>query len=474
MKKTLTVFIVFSLFIALAESVFVALNYRQQKQSLEKQLQQKIAQVRSSFEQQVQADRQQVSKLATYVAKLPAIQELFFRGRQAVEMEGGGAGGPLAAEARERLLNVSQSIRDLLGQGFGFLRMHYHLPGKSTSFLRVHKPEKYGDLLVPFRQLLVDAHGQKTLLSGLEIGRSDFSVRGVAPVFAYDPLVDEDVYVGTLEFATSLQQTIDNVAANQHVDIALLLEIVQLKHMLWPEQLERKVTRKGVVSGFVVEEASFPNALEFFEGEDVLHADVAGRVHRDQGKYHWLAFFPLRDYWGDKNPQRPAIGRVIISSDVTDACLALRQGLQRNILIAVLAFVGIEFLFWLALRMTSRKLERMVEAGRVQLAEKNRQLQEELVAREKLQQEREELIVELKAAVEDVKALSGLLPICSYCKKIRNDDGYWQRLEAYIESHSEAEFSHGICSECLEVHFPGVNERLKLKKSVEGGKEKSP
>lgn len=80
MKKTLTVFIVFSLFIALVEFAFVALNYRQQKQSLEKQLQEKIAQVRSSFEQQVQADRQQVSKLATYVAKLPAIQELFFAG----------------------------------------------------------------------------------------------------------------------------------------------------------------------------------------------------------------------------------------------------------------------------------------------------------------------------------------------------------------------------------------------------------
>ena len=108
MKKTLTVFIVFSLFIALVEFAFVALNYRQQKQSLEKQLQEKIAQVRSSFEQQVQADRQQVSKLATYVAKLPAIQELFFRGRQAVEMEGGGAGGPMTAVARERLLNVSQ------------------------------------------------------------------------------------------------------------------------------------------------------------------------------------------------------------------------------------------------------------------------------------------------------------------------------------------------------------------------------
>lgn len=462
MKKTLTVFIVFTLVIALAESVFVALNYQEQKKVFEKHLQDKIAQVRSSFEQQIQAERHQVSKLATYVASLPEIKELFFQGRQAVETEGGGAGGPAAARARDKLFSTSQSIRDLLGQGFGFLRMHFHLPGKATSFLRVHRPGKYGDQLIPFRQLLVEAHEKKTLLSGLEIGRSDFSVRGVAPVFAYDPYIEKDVYVGTLEFATSLQQTIADVAANQNVDIALLLTVDQLQSMLWPEELEKKISRKGTVAGFVVEEASFPRAKEFLAEEDPLIAEAAGSIHQDQDWYHWLASFPLRDYWGSKDPQRPAIGRVIISSDATASYLTLQQNLHRNILVAVLAFIGIEVFFWLGMKVTSRKLEQMVAAGRVQLTKKNRQLEEELVARETLQQEREELIEELKSALEDVKALSGLLPICSYCKKIRDDEGYWQRLEAYIEDRSEAEFSHGICSECLEVHFPGVKKQMNV------------
>ena len=64
------------------------------------------------------------------------------------------------------------------------------------------------------------------------------------------------------------------------------------------------------------------------------------------------------------------------------------------------------------------------------------------------------LIRELTHALNQVKHLSGLLPICSYCKKIRDDKGYWQEVEAYIHTHSEARFSHGICKECAEKHYP--------------------
>jgi len=54
----------------------------------------------------------------------------------------------------------------------------------------------------------------------------------------------------------------------------------------------------------------------------------------------------------------------------------------------------------------------------------------------------------------EVKVLGGLLPICMSCKKIRDDQGYWKQLEGYIRDHSEAEFSHGLCPECLRKHYP--------------------
>jgi len=69
-------------------------------------------------------------------------------------------------------------------------------------------------------------------------------------------------------------------------------------------------------------------------------------------------------------------------------------------------------------------------------------------------EEKSKVIEKLQQALERVKTLSGFLPICASCKKIRDDRGYWNRIEAYIEKHSEAEFSHGICPECARKLYP--------------------
>jgi hypothetical protein len=66
------------------------------------------------------------------------------------------------------------------------------------------------------------------------------------------------------------------------------------------------------------------------------------------------------------------------------------------------------------------------------------------------------LIRELQEALTMVKLLSGLLPICASCKKIRDDKGYWTQIESYIRDHSEAEFSHGICPDCLKKLYPEI------------------
>lgn len=72
------------------------------------------------------------------------------------------------------------------------------------------------------------------------------------------------------------------------------------------------------------------------------------------------------------------------------------------------------------------------------------------------EQEREQLIAELQEALAKIKALSGLLPICAACKGIRNDKGYWMRIEAYLQAHSSAEFTHGICPDCAQRLYPDL------------------
>jgi hypothetical protein len=65
--------------------------------------------------------------------------------------------------------------------------------------------------------------------------------------------------------------------------------------------------------------------------------------------------------------------------------------------------------------------------------------------------------LKLEDALSQLKTLSGLLPICSSCKKIRDDSGYWNQIERYIQDHSEAEFSHSICPECLKRLYPDLD-----------------
>ncbi|MFA5728602.1 MAG: histidine kinase N-terminal 7TM domain-containing protein [Candidatus Neomarinimicrobiota bacterium] len=87
----------------------------------------------------------------------------------------------------------------------------------------------------------------------------------------------------------------------------------------------------------------------------------------------------------------------------------------------------------------------------------------DITEKKKAEAEREKLIRDLQEALNQVKTLSGLLPICSHCKKIRDDKGYWSEVETYIHSHSDVDFSHGICPECLKKYYPEIADRMESK-----------
>lgn len=70
-------------------------------------------------------------------------------------------------------------------------------------------------------------------------------------------------------------------------------------------------------------------------------------------------------------------------------------------------------------------------------------------------------VEKLQKALAEVKTLRGILPICSFCKKIRDDDGYWNQVEIYVKHRSDADFSHGICPECMKKHYPDLCESIK-------------
>jgi len=91
-----------------------------------------------------------------------------------------------------------------------------------------------------------------------------------------------------------------------------------------------------------------------------------------------------------------------------------------------------------------------------ELQEIHENLKTEIEERKQAQAEKDDLIGDLQKALEKVKTLSGLLPICASCKNVRDDKGYWTRIERYITDRSDAEFSHGICPECSKKLYPDL------------------
>ena len=107
-----------------------------------------------------------------------------------------------------------------------------------------------------------------------------------------------------------------------------------------------------------------------------------------------------------------------------------------------------------ALQRSHAEMEGRVEERTAALLKANEQLRLEIHERELAEQDREELIRELRDALSEVNTLSGLLPICSGCKKIRDDQGYWSQIETYIRQRAEVSFSHGLCPDCMEELYP--------------------
>jgi hypothetical protein len=95
------------------------------------------------------------------------------------------------------------------------------------------------------------------------------------------------------------------------------------------------------------------------------------------------------------------------------------------------------------------------------LKERNDQIEKTNHELEHRIEERDTLLSELKTAMDNVKTLGGLIPICASCKKIRDDEGYWNILESYLAKHSAAQFSHGICPDCVEKLYPKYANKAK-------------
>jgi hypothetical protein len=133
-----------------------------------------------------------------------------------------------------------------------------------------------------------------------------------------------------------------------------------------------------------------------------------------------------------------------------------------------LAYTVVFFYIFKMFLRVKEELKRMNEDLEKQVAQRTAELSMEVAERKRYGQERDAVIIELQDALAQVKTLTGLLPTCASCKKVRNSEGDWEQMEFYIQNRSEARFSHGVCPACARKLYPDIIEELMRKTSPPG------
>ncbi len=183
-----------------------------------------------------------------------------------------------------------------------------------------------------------------------------------------------------------------------------------------------------------------------------LYLIFNGGVHNTA--YLWLLTYPpiVLFLLGNRSGSKISLGFIVIvmTALIFRNPLHIPAYYSKDLLIRFAAvYITIHFI--------SYAMERIRSLVQQQMKQKNLEL-------EQLNKDKEKLIGDLQHSLDEIKTLQGILPICARCKKIRNDDGYWEQVEEYVHEHSNARFSHSICPECRIEFYPELQKNEKQTK----------
>ena len=432
MKKSTKIFLLLSLLIALSNLMLVTIANRNARQTLQEHFLQKGRQIENGIRLNLDATGLRMQQIAMFVASDPRFQQEFLAGKRAVNEEGGGAGGPKAAQIRTRLLELTKQSQSELAKHYDFRQLHFHFGPGSTSFLRVHQPEKFGDNMDDVRHTVVFTNRTKQPTTGFETGRIFPGIRGVAPVFATDPETGKDVHVGAVEAGTSFFGTIQKISNSQHVGIAVLLKMSHMRETVWPEYLQKLLEKNPSTASYMVEETTSPQVNSVLNTQQVKqHLEGLGTLvcNLEQHQYA-VTIIPLRDFLGERDPSRPDVGRLLVWYDATPQFVSYQKSQKTNFAMAALGFCLIEALLFLGIRTTTAQLEKRIQAGKFEILEKNKALERDILRRKRVEQNLKLRDVQLRQLFEEAiygiglaEPKTGKIIDCNtaFCKMLKRD-----------------------------------------------------
>ena len=356
-------FLILSILLIVSDALFVWINRYSDQEQFHQQLDMESEHLNRLFETQIAATATRMQQTAAYIAMDHDVQQLFLKGRLAVDAEGGGPGGAKAAEARQALLQRLQGPWEKMQEEYDTRQLHFVFDEHATSFLRLHAPERFGDPLASVRFTIRNALAQRKPTMGYEPGRIFSGIRGVVPVYAQAPRDGSEIFVGVLEAGTSFTVMLQQMEKASGTHFAVLLHRKHLEEILFPERLHDAEASGHFHGEWFIESTASPNTRELLDTAAVQASLARHDVFTldREGEPFAIFSFPLRDYLGGIDPQRPAVGSVLAWRSIAAEAAQQRHNLVVNLFYAIGALVLIEILLYSGIRLTTRHLNGIIE-----------------------------------------------------------------------------------------------------------------
>ncbi len=351
LKKLSIVFILVSILVATSDLLLVYISYKNSKQSLQYGLEQKTFQLQNTYQLTLAQVGGFMRQTAAYIANDERVNQLFLEGSRAVAAEGGGAGGIEAQRIRKELYQLVSSGWNEMTKNYKGRQLHFHLP-IAVSFLRVHRPDKFGDDLSDIRHSIVAANTTLENTIGFESGRVYAGVRGVVPVFSKDPETGYKIHIGALEAGTSFALMLQQLKETLSADFAVLMTMEHTRNTMWPEFIKEYSITHPIINNHLLE--GFTNKtqvkllMENISVQQLLNKEKT-ILTKISGQYFGVGVFPLRNYLGTVDSGRKSIGSVLVWFSAENEVQDFDEGLINTILVAIIGFIVVELLIYFGL-----------------------------------------------------------------------------------------------------------------------------
>lgn len=372
------IFILLTLLLLALNVLFVALEWRRTNLQLRDSLAVEGQTLQAALDVTLETTFHNMLQLATVIAEDQRVQQLFQAGKHAVAQEGGGAGGPRAAAARQELLQLVLPMWQKQMRDYGARQLHFQLGPGSLSFLRVHQPDKFGDRMDQVRHTIVDVNRDHKPRSGFETGRIYSGLRGVVPVWSSGDEKQRE-FLGALEVGTSFDPVLKTLDNRTGRGAAVLLNRDQVDQNMWQEFIKRNMLggAADAPDSCYIEASSRPEVIRLLRSPSFKNSYRGAHntyVLHDSGQTFAITRFPLFDYKGLRDGHPDPVGSILLWSDITSRYTAHRNDHLFIIIYAIGSFLLFELLLIMLFRFSCRQLQKTIDeqtAKLTELAEKN-------------------------------------------------------------------------------------------------------